>query len=84
MCRLTAITRTTFFAAICLILIHTDQQCMFFYVKWNLLNSKKSEVPPPRICVFSFQAAGISHACPTASLWGGWANPSPGVWLHAL
>lgn len=33
---------------------------------------------------FSFQAAGISHACPTSSLWGGWADPSPGVWFHAV
>ncbi len=32
----------------------------------------------------SFQAAGVSCACPTSSLWGSGADPSPGVWFHAV
>lgn len=35
-------------------------------------------------CVFSFQAAGVSHTGAAPSLRGGGANPSPGVWLHAV
>lgn len=39
----------------------------------------------PSICVsLSFQAAGVSHTCPSSSLWRGRTDPSLGIWFHAV
>lgn len=63
---------------------------MFIYAGCSLLSTSKAKIQfyLPLICHsarnFSFQAAGVSHTCPTSSLWGSRADPSPGVWFHAI